>query len=157
MASRGSFYSPKEPRSHWHLGSSQPSLSACTRLNNQRFVSLIGRADRCVPSVAWHTGYDSLEATTCPRHQRARGSSSVEAIACLMPWLVRGSHVPPKVVTTRPSAVLICPSASPTRPSIFRFARAQFGWLSDEAETGPSLAILSQTSSLHFGSTWEVR
>jgi hypothetical protein len=37
-----------------------------------------------------------------------------------------------------------------------RLARGCLGWLSGEAQTGPSLAKFSQTYSLHFGSTWEV-
>jgi hypothetical protein len=172
MVLRGSFYSPKEPRSCWIFiwyAISLPCLLALDQTINNLFSSLDATDD--LP-----------EATTRMRPQRAQDSSSPVAITRLRQQLTR-AHDSSDTVTTRPrhSRLAWGQLRRETRFQLARahlrlaraqfwlaqaqsrFARAQFwlararhGWLSGEAETGPSFAILSQTSSLHFGSTWEV-
>jgi hypothetical protein len=141
MAPKGSFYNPKVSLV-FHYGSNQPSLSACTGLNNQRSVSFIDWADSCAPSVAWHT-YSS-ETMTCSRPQLARGSH--DSLEANFGWEMQFRFA----------------WNQPRRETRFQFAwvhlrlaRVHLRWLFGEAETGPSFAILSLTSSLHFGSTWE--
>jgi hypothetical protein len=140
------------------------------RIDNQQSISFISQADRCAPSVAWHTGHNSSEATTCPRQQCARGHSLPDAATHLRQWgLARGSHHSSEAITPHLKQwyarvheanrgrirTFDSPETKLGWESLFQFTRAHLR-LFGEAETGPGLAILSQTSSLHFGSTWEV-
>jgi hypothetical protein len=126
MAPRGSFYSPKG------LGVIRSSFGkqlafpvSLHRIVNQQSISFISRADRCAPSVAWHTGHNSPEATTRPRQQRAWGHSQPKTTICPMQsGLARGSH---DLMRPRPNSVgyivLVRTSPSSDR-SQSRFARA---------------------------------
>jgi hypothetical protein len=95
-ASRGPFYSPKEPRSRWFF------IWEAINLPYLRSVSFYGRADRCVPSTAWHTGqdtrdlsHDSPKAMTRSRPRLTRGHST-DAVTTHPRPISRRSHDSPE-------------------------------------------------------------